>query len=95
MLSRRAWRGWTLGCIVGVAAYVIYAYMASGAWIPGVLIGIWFPALGIYQWSQLREHESADAADRLLNVLLAAQIGYLLVADLPGEPLRDDCVERE
>lgn len=93
MLSGQTWRGLTLASVVGVAVYVLYTYMASGVWVPAILIGVWFPALGIHQWMRLRRHESPDAADRLLSVILAAQIGYLLAAELHGETTRTECGE--
>jgi uncharacterized membrane protein HdeD (DUF308 family) len=94
MLSHRTWRGWALASIIGVAVYVLYAYVASGAWIPAILIGVWFPVLGIQQWMRLRAHESPDAADRLLSVILAPQIGYLLVADMHSEQTHSSYVQR-
>jgi hypothetical protein len=64
----------------GGATALLLASMGTGTgWVAAVLLGLVYPAVGLYQWSSLRKRgpEVHRAAAGLLGLLIAGQIGII------------------
>jgi hypothetical protein len=63
----------------GATALLLASMGTATGWVAAVLLGLVYPAVGLYQWSSLRKRgpEVHRAAAGLLALLIAGQIGII------------------
>ena len=81
-----------IGVLAGATA-AVYSLVTAQAWFEAVVIAT-LSIAGLWSWWRAREREPREWSDRMMGWLLAAILGFLVVADELKES-RDEYTTRQ